>query len=43
MQGGIMFGWKIWKTVGLFAEAEYVKFWDREIFNTNFGINVTLR
>ena len=43
MQGGIMFGWKLWKTVGLFAEAEYVKFWDREIFNTNFGINVTLK
>ena len=43
MQGGVMFGWKLWKTIGLFAEAEYVKFWDREIFNTNFGINLTLK
>ena len=43
IQGGVMFGWKIWKTLGLFAEAEYVKFWDREIFNTSFGINITLK
>jgi hypothetical protein len=43
LQGGIMFGWRIWKSVGLFAEAEYVKFWDREIFNTNFGINLTMK
>jgi hypothetical protein len=42
-QAGMMFGWKLWKSFGIFAEGEYTKFWDREIFNTNIGLNITLK
>lgn len=42
-QAGMMFGWKLWKSFGIFAEGEYTKFWDREIFNTNVGLNITLK
>lgn len=42
-QAGLMFGWKISKSLGIFAEGEYTKFWDSEIFQTNFGLNITLR
>ena len=42
-QAGMMFGWKLWKSCGIFAEGEYTKFWDREIFNTNVGLNITLK
>jgi len=40
---GIMFGWKIGKSLGVFIEGEYTKFWDSEIFNSNVGLNITLR
>ena len=42
-QAGLMFGWKITKSIGIFVEGEYTKFWDSEIFNSNFGINITFR
>ena len=42
-QAGLVFGWKISKSLGIFAEGEYTKFWDSEIFNSNFGINFTFR
>jgi hypothetical protein len=42
-QAGLMFGWKVTKSIGIFIEGEYTKFWDSEIFNSNFGINITLR
>ena len=42
-QGGINFGWKIGKTIGLFADAEYTRMWDSEFFITTFGINYTFR
>ena len=42
-QAGLMFGWKVGKMVGVFVEGEYTKFWDSEIYHTNFGINITLR
>ena len=42
-QTGIMFGWKISKTLGIFIEGEYTKFWDSEIYSTNFGINITMK
>ena len=42
-QAGLMFGWKVGKMVGVFVEGEYTKFWDSEIYSTNFGINITLR
>ena len=42
-QAGLMFGWKVTKSIGIFIEGEYTKFWDSEIFNSNFGINITFR
>ena len=42
-QAGLMFGWKMTKSIGIFVEGEYTKFWDSEIFSSNFGINITLR
>ena len=40
---GMMFGWKIGKSLGIFVEGEYTKFWDSEIFNTNVGFNITFK
>ncbi len=42
-QAGVMFGWKVGKVLGVFIEGEYTKFWDSEIYNTNFGINITMK
>jgi hypothetical protein len=42
-QAGLMFGWKVTKSIGIFIEGEYTKFWDSEIFNSNFGINITFK
>jgi hypothetical protein len=42
-QAGLVLGWKISKSLGIFVEGEYTKFWDSEIFNSNFGINFTFR
>jgi len=41
-QGGLIIGWKITKTLGIFIEAEYTKFWDSEIYNSSVGLNVRL-
>jgi len=41
-QGGIIAGWKISKTLGLFIEGEYIKFWDSEIMNSSVGLNFRL-
>ena len=42
-QFGANFGFRITKSIGIFAEGEYTKFWDTRIFNTSFGINYTFR
>jgi hypothetical protein len=42
-QGGMVMGWKLSKSIGIFIEGEYTKFWDSEIYNTSVGLNVTLR
>ena len=42
-QAGIIFGWKLSKTIGIFAEGEYTKFWDSQIYNSSVGINFTFR
>ena len=42
-QGGVILGWKINRSLGLFAEGEYTKAWDRELFRTTFGLNYTFR
>ena len=41
-QGGLIVGWKITKTLGIFLEGEYTKFWDSEIYNSSVGLNVRL-
>ena len=40
---GMMFGWKVSKTLGVFVEGEYTKFWDSEIFTTTAGFNYTFK
>jgi len=40
---GINIGWKINKHLGIFAEGEYSKMWDSELFQTTFGLNFTFR
>jgi len=42
-QAGIVLGWKVNKSIGVFIEGEYTKFWDSKIFNSNFGVNFTFR
>jgi len=42
-QAGLMFRWKVTKSLGIFIEGEYNKFWDSKIYQTNFGINLTLK
>ena len=42
-QAGLVFGVKLSKSIGLFIQGEYTKFWDSEMFNSNFGINYTFR
>jgi len=40
---GVSFGWKISKHIGIFAEGEYSKMWDSELFQTSFGLNFTFK
>ena len=40
---GIVFGWKPGKRWGIFTEVEYMKYWDRDIFNLRAGVNYQLR
>ena len=42
-QGGLVFGWKLSKSIGVFFEGEYTKFWDSEIYNSSVGLNITLK
>jgi len=42
-QAGIVFGWKLSKSIGLFVEGEYTKFWDSKIYNGSVGLNITLK
>jgi len=42
-QAGVVFGWKLSRSIGIFAEAEYTKFWDSRIYNGSVGFNITLR
>ena len=36
-------GWKLSNVIGLFAEGEYNKMWDREFFTSKIGINITFK
>jgi hypothetical protein len=42
-QAGINFGWKLNRSIGVFFEGEYTKFWDSRIYNGSVGFNITLR
>ena len=42
-QAGINFGWKLNRSIGIFFEGEYTKFWDSRIYNGSVGLNITLR
>ena len=42
-QAGVVFGWKLSRSIGVFAEAEYTKFWDSKIYNGSVGLNITLK
>ena len=42
VQAGTIMGWKINKKLGVFIEAEYTQFWDSEIYQTSFGLNIKL-
>ena len=37
--GGAIFGWKLNKSLGLFAEGKYNKYWDREWYDFKLGVN----
>ena len=37
--GGLIFGWKFNKNIGLFAEGKYNKYWNREWYDFKLGIN----
>lgn len=41
-QGGLILGWKITKRLGIFIESEYTRFWDTEMHDTRFGLNLKL-
>jgi hypothetical protein len=40
---GLSVGWKLNKSLGIFAEGEYSKMWDSELFQTTFGVNFTFK
>ena len=42
-QAGANFGWKISKSLGIFADTEYTRMWDSKMFITSFGLNYTFR
>ena len=42
-QTGVQFGWKLSKSIGVFFEGEYTKFWDSKIYNSSVGLNITLK
>ena len=36
---GLVTGWKVTKSLGLFIEGGYLRFWDKPIYECKFGIN----
>ena len=41
--GGVIFGQKLNKQLGIFAEGKYNKYWNREWYDFKFGINYIIR
>jgi len=42
-QFGLNTGYKVTKSLGLFIEGEYTKFWDTQLFYSTFGLNYTFK
>ena len=40
---GAMTGWKITKKLGVFAEVNYLQYWDRQVFTAKAGLNFQFR
>ncbi len=40
---GVNFGWRLSKTLGIFIEGEYAKFWDSELFQSSVGLNFSFK
>jgi hypothetical protein len=40
---GVNLGWKLTRTLGIFIEGEYAKFWDSELFQSSVGLNFTFK
>jgi len=40
---GSMTGWKITKKLGVFAEMNYLQYWDRQVFTAKAGLNFQFR
>ena len=40
--GGVIFGYKYSKQLGLFAEGKYNKYWNREWYDFKLGVNYIL-
>ena len=39
LDGGLVAGWKINKSFGIFVEGNYVSYWDKPIYECKFGFN----
>ena len=40
--GGLIFGWKLNKSLGMFLEGRYHKYWNREWHNFSVGLNYVI-
>ena len=40
--GGLIFGYKLNRSLGLFAEGKYNKYWNREWYDFKFGVNYVI-
>jgi hypothetical protein len=40
--GGLIFGYKVSKNLGIFIEGKYNKYWNREWYNFKLGLNYTI-
>ena len=40
---GVNFGWRLSKTLGIFIEGEYAKFWDSELFQSSVCLNFSFK
>ena len=40
--GGLIFGYKLNKSLGTFVEGKYNKYWNREWYDFKFGVNYVI-